>query len=264
MSNIMITRHRARGLRLLPAVLLLVSGALAAQEATLVRATGVQETSDKNSIDAQRRISQLDSQISDLRGEYRMTVQQLDRIQIYNGHMQKVVNDQRSEIDRITNELENIVVVEQGIVPLMYDMIDTLEEFIELDMPFNVDERRNRVAQLRENMESSDLTISENFRQIMSAYQTETGFGKDMEATTGDLAIGGEPRNFNILRVGRILLAYQSKDREDTGFWNKTTRQWEPLDDEFRAAITEGLKIAGKQAAPNLLKLPVPAPENAQ
>lgn len=264
MSNITIARQPARGLRLLPAVLLLISGVSLAQEATLVRATGVQETSDKNSIDAQRRISQLDSQITDLRGEYRLTVQQLDRIQIYNAHMQRLVNSQQAEVSRITNELENIVVVEQGIVPLMYDMIDSLEEFINLDMPFNVDDRAVRIANLRDNMDKADMTISEKFRQIMTAYQIETAFGKDMEQTTGDLTIGGEVRNVNFLRVGRVLLAYQTPDRDLTGYWNKTTRNWEPLDSEYRESITQGLKIAQKQAAPDLLKLPIPAPEAAQ
>jgi len=139
-----------------------------------------------------------------------------------------------------------------------------LDQFVDLDMPFNLEERQNRISMLRTNMDSSELTISEKFRQIMSAYQVETSFGKDTEATVGILDIGGEAREVNFLRVGRILLAYQTPDRQETGFWNKNTRQWEGLGDEYRKPISEGLRIANKQAAPDLLKLPVPAPENAQ
>lgn len=264
MLKVMIAHQRVRGIRLLPAMLVLVAGTLGAQEATLSRALDVQRQSDKSSVRTQTRIGQLDDQTTGLRGDYRLTIQELDRIQIYNGHMRILVKSQQAEIDRITTELENIVVVEQGIIPLMGSMIETLDQFIALDMPFNLEERQNRIDMLRTNMNSSELTISEKFRQIMNAYQIETSFGKDTEFTVDSLEINGEVREVNFLRVGRILLAYQTPDRQDTGFWNKNTRQWEALGDEYRKPISEGLRIAMKQAAPDLLKLPVPAPENAQ
>jgi hypothetical protein len=131
-------------------------------------------------------------------------------------------------------------------------------------MPFNVEERTNRVAMLRENMDKADITISEKFRQIMNAYQIETAFGRDTEATVTTLNLNNQPREVNILRVGRILLAYQTADRNETGFFNPKTRQWEALGDEYRKSVTEGLRVAKKQAAPVLLKLPIAAPERAQ
>jgi hypothetical protein len=264
MSKTTIAHQRVRGTWVLLAMLALVTGSLGAQEATLGRAMDVQGQSDKSSVKTQTRIGQLDDQTTEARGDYRVTIQELDRIQIYNAHMQKLVNSQQAEINRITTELENIVVVEQGIIPLMANMIETLADFIDLDMPFNLEERQTRIDMLRTNMDSSELTISEKFRQIMNAYQVETSFGKDTEATVGPLDIGGVAREVNFLRVGRILLAYQTPDRQETGFWNKNTRQWEGLGDEYRKPISEGLRIANKQAAPDLLKLPVPAPENAQ
>jgi len=264
MSKTMIARRRVRGIWVLPAMLILVMGSPGAQEATLNKAMSVQRNSDKSSVRTQTRIGQLDDQTTELRGDYRVTIQELDRIQIYNAHMRTLVNSQQAEINRITTDLANIVVVEQGIIPLMGNMIETLDQFVDLDMPFNLDERKSRIDMLRTNMDSSELTISEKFRQIMNAYQIETSFGKDTEATVGNLDINGEVREVNFLRVGRILLAYQTADRQDTGYWNKNTHKWELLGDEYRKPITEGLRIANKQAAPDLLKLPVPAPENAQ
>ena len=85
-----------------------------------------------------------------------------------------------------------------------------------------------------------------------------------MEAVVGDLTVGGETRKVEYLRIGRILLAYQTANKEETGFWNKNTGQWELLPDEYRSAITEGLRIARKQAAPDLLMLPISAPEASQ
>jgi len=53
-----------------------------------------------------------------------------------------------------------------------------------------------------------------------------------MEAVVGDLTTGGETRKVEFLRIGRILLAYQTANKEETGFWNKNTGQWELLPDE--------------------------------
>jgi hypothetical protein len=172
-----------------------------------------------------------------------------------------LVADQEREKLAINEQLENFVVVEQGIVPLMFDMIDALEQLIALDTPFQLEERTQRVRRLRDNMVSADITISEKYRQIMDAYMVETDFGRSIEAYIDTIELAGAPTQVDVLRIGRILLAYQTADRTRTGFFNPGTRAWEQLSDSYRAAVTQGLRIARRQAAPDLLRLPVAAPE---
>ncbi|MBT8063150.1 MAG: DUF3450 domain-containing protein [Gammaproteobacteria bacterium] len=238
---------------------------LAAQETALFNAT-VQEQakSDQASARSQIRIGQLADQTTELLADYRLTLQQLDRIRIYNDNLAALVADQEAEKASITQQLEDFVVVEQGIVPLMYDMIESLTQFISLDMPFQLGERTGRAARLADNMDKADITISEKYRQIMDAYLIETDFGRSTEAYTGNLKLEGVDTQVDFLRVGRVLLAYQTQDRAQTGFWNKRNGEWEALPDSYRNAVTQGLRIARKQAAPNLLRLPVPAPEAAR
>ncbi|KPK61060.1 MAG: hypothetical protein AMJ59_03655 [Gammaproteobacteria bacterium SG8_31] len=238
--------------------------AAAASEQALKASLAEQKASDAGSAKSQQRIAQLADQTSELIGEYRLALQKLDRVKIYNGHLQTLVNDQESEKANVQRQLEDFQVVQTDIVPLMFNMIDSLGKFIDADLPFNLVERRDRVDRLREMMDDSEITISEKYRKIMEAYQIEVGFGRDMEAVVGDLDVGGEPRKVEFLRIGRILLAYQTANKEETGFWNKNTGQWELLPDEYRSAITEGLRIARKQAAPDLLMLPINGPEAAQ
>jgi hypothetical protein len=236
----------------------------AASEKALGASIAEQKASDAASQASQQRVAQLADQTTELVGEYRLALQRLDRIKIYNNHLQTLVNDQENEKADIARQLQDFQVVQTEIVPLMFNMIDNLEQFIALDMPFNVDERRNRVADLREMMDDADITISEKYRKIMEAYQIETAFGRDMEARNGTLTVGGESREVEFLRIGRILLAYQTANKEETGFWNKNAGEWQVLGDEFRSAITDGLRIARKQAAPDLLMLPISGPEAAQ
>lgn len=244
----------------LAAVFAVGASSALAQERALTASLAEQKASDEASIKSQNRIAQLADQTTDLQGEYRLALQKLDRVKIYNDHLQKLVNEQEALKADIGRQLNDFQVVQTEIVPLMFDMIESLDQFIALDLPFNLTERRDRVDSLRSLMEDPDVTVSERYRKIMEAYQIETSFGRDVEATRGDL----EGREVEFLRIGRVLLAYQTADRSETGFWNKTTGQWEVLGDEYRTAITEGLRIARKQAAPDLLMMPIPGPEAAQ
>jgi len=242
---------------------LITSNALASEQ-SLDASMNVQNSSDQNARQSQIRVSQLADQTTDLLGEYRVASQQLDRLKTYNDHVSVLIEDQTAEIQSIGQQLEDFAVVEQEIVPLMIDMIDSLERFIALDVPFQLDERQDRVGRLREMMNQADITVSEKYRQIMDAYQLETTFGRDIEAYKGFLEIEGVERQVDLLRVGRIVLAYQTEDREYTGFWNKDTGQWEQLPDSYRADVTRGMRIARKQAAPNLLTLPISAAREAR
>ncbi len=230
-------------------------------QALLEETVQAQAQSDTDAVRSQLRISQLADETTDLLGEYRLAAQQLDRVRIYNDNLAALIADQESEKASIQQQLVDFVIVEQGIVPLMFSMIDALEQFISLDLPFQTRERVDRVRRLRDNMDVSDVTISEKYRQIMDAYLVETDFGRTVEAYIGTLDLAGAPVQVDILRIGRVLLAYQTPDRAETGYFNLDTRAWEPLSDDYRAAITQGLRIARRQAAPDLLRLPVHAPD---
>lgn len=219
---------------------------------------------DTASQQSQAAVDRLANESNEYFAEYRVALQQLDRLRIYNGNLEQLVADQEREKASISAQLDDFGNVEQGIVPLMYEMIEALRAFVQLDMPFNQRERADRVQRLQDNMERADLTVSEKYRQIMEAYEIETTYGRTIEAYTGTLALDGEDRKVDLLRIGRVMLAYQTPDRSSTGFWDKTTGQWTELDDSYRRAVTDGLRIARKQAAPTLLNLPVPAAEVSQ
>ena len=61
-----------------------------------------------------------------------------------------------------------------------------------------------------------------------------------------------------------MSLYYQRLDGSETGYWNKESSQWQLLDSRYSSAILKGLRIARKEAAPNLLTLPLPAAEAGQ
>ena len=168
----------------------------------------MQRSSDLGSKDSQTIVSNLSDETQDLLGQYRLVLQQIDRLVAYNDYVERLIVDQEAQIIDIRKQLDQFALIERGIVPLMLDSIDTLDKFIDLDVPFLLEERKARVARLRTIMDLSDVTVSEKYRQIMDAYQIETTYGRDIEAYTGLLEIDGESRQVDFLRIGRTSLTY--------------------------------------------------------
>jgi hypothetical protein len=217
---------------------------------------------NKDAATSQNRVTALAQQTSELLMEYRAVVRETDSLKIYNDQLEKVVNDQRSEIVSINDQLEGLEDTNRGVVPLMLEMIDTLDKIIESDMPFRLEERRARVERLRIMMDQADVTASEKYRRVMEAYQGEMEYGRTTEAYAEALPTTGQTVDF--LRVGRTLLVYQSRDQKTTGWFNPVTREYEDLPDRYRLEVKEGLAIAKNEKAPDLVMLPVPGPEAAQ
>ena len=209
----------------------------------------------------QLEIDELAEETQEAIHEYRVLLQELDRISRYNHSLKRTIDDQEREKVGLERQINEFGDLERGIVPLLIDMVDDLEQFIELDLPFRLDERRADINRLRDLMERSDVTVAERYRQVMAAYQHEVALGRNIESFSGELNIAGEIHTVDFFRVGRVLLAYRTPDREESGYWDIDTGRWRALDDRYRRSIDLGLRIAQNLAAPNILELPVAAPQ---
>ena len=218
---------------------------------------------NEKSASSQTRVSILARQSQDLLAEYRSVVRETQSLEIYNDNLERVVSDQQNEVQSINRQLAGLEATNRGVVPLMLEMIDALARIVEADTPFRIEERRARVERLQDMMDQAEVTASEKYRRVMEAYQGELEFGRTTEAYSDTLPTTGQTVDF--LRVGRALLVYQTSDQSATGWFNPRTREFEELDDDrFRSEVRNGLAIARNEKAPNLVMLPVPAPEAAQ
>lgn len=213
---------------------------------------------------AQLEIDGLADETQEAIHEYRVLLQELDRISRYNDSLKRTIADQERERVGLERQINEFGDLERGIVPLLIDMVDDLEQFIELDLPFRLDERRANIERLRDLMERSDVTVAERYRQVMATYQHEVALGRNIESYSGGLNIAGENHTVDFFRVGRVLLAYRTPDREESGYWDVEERRWRALDDRYRRSIDLGLRIAQNLAAPNILELPVAAPQEGE
>ena len=196
--------------------------------------------------------------------QYRAINKEIDGLRVYNRLMTAQVQGQQATLDDIALSMDQVDVINRQIFPLMERMIDALDQSVNLDIPFLMDERTERVTNLKGIMERSDVSVAEKFRKVMEAYQIENEFGWTGDYYTQSLTLddgdGPITRSFNMLRVGRVGLYFQSDDARVTGRWDNAARQW-VLDDSARNEIRKGMRMARQLIAPELISIPVSAAE---
>ncbi len=240
-------------------------GAAGAQANTVDAVLKVGQAKTSAAQKSQKKVDQLAGETGDLLQDYKVVMKQVDGLKVYNTRLEKQIANQLKRLDDIGNSIEQVTVIQRQVTPLVIRMIDGLEQFVALDVPFHTEEREERIQFLRDNVDRSDLSVAEKFRQVLEAYKIENEYGRKIDAYQGSVSIGGVDREVNFFRVGRVALLYQTTDTEISGAWDAETKSFVELDKgEYRNAILKGLRIARKQASIDILKLPIPAPEAAQ
>jgi hypothetical protein len=201
----------------------------------------------------------------DAAARYAQAMTEAESYEKYNKQLSAQVASQQTEIASIEQQLLDIETTNREVQPLMDQMVRALDQFVQLDVPFLIEERTERVNNLKNIMARADVTISEKYRLILEAYQIELEYGRTLEAYEGTLALGGgeDTRTVEFVRFGRISLMYRTLDGSETGYWDAVNKQW-VQDNSYAEAIEQALRVARAEGAPELLTIPVPAPQEIQ
>lgn len=253
--------HRLKHV-LLAAAAALLGAAVAVQADTLDDILEVSASKTDAARRSQARVDRLADETRNLLDDYKTVTKQIDGLRVYNARLQRQIDNQLRRIAEIDSSIDQVTVIQRQMTPLVIRMIDGLEQFVAMDVPFNLDERRARIEFLRTNVNRSDLTVAEKFRQVLEAYNIELQYGRGFETYHDTIDTGTGPRDVDFLRIGRLALVYQTTDGGEAGVWNNQSRSWQPLPTgDYAAAIRQGVRIAKKQATIELLNMPIAAPE---
>jgi hypothetical protein len=128
-------------------------------------------------------------------------------------------------------------------------------------VPINLAERLARIERLRDVMANSNVTTSEQFRQVIEAYQIENQYGRQIQAYQGKLDFKGTEITVDFFNLGRTAHIALSLDGKSAWVWDNEARAWEELGDEYLSAVVIAVRMANKLLPANLLKLPIKAAE---
>ncbi len=211
---------------------------------------------------SQAKIDQMDEQTSVIISEYKTVSKQIEGLRVYNAQMRFQIQRQEDRLKEIDKTLKEAQIMQRQIPPFTRRMLAGVEKSIELDMPFHLAERKERIAFAKAALDNPTVSPAEGLRQVLEAFNVEAEYGRKIDAYKDSIVIDGELREGNILRVGRLAMIFQTADEDETHAWNNSTRSWEELDNSYRNPTRKGLRIANKLATVDLMELPLqPATE---
>ncbi len=161
-------------------------------------------------------------------------------------------------MDLLRRSITDVAVLERQVLPLMLKMINSLEAFIALDVPFLRAERSERIDKLRSLLGRSDVTVAEKCRRVFEAFQIENEYGRTIESYTAKLDLEGASYDAAFLRIGRLGLLYKTVGSNQVGYWDNHTASWQPLErTPWVRLINQSLKVARQEIAPELVHVAV-------
>jgi hypothetical protein len=229
---------------------------------TVTTTVSEQQAANRAAAQSQNKINELADETQTMLYDYRNTLRETEAQRRYNELLAQRVSSQEEEMVSIQQQITDIERTNREIYPLMEKMVGTLGQFVALDVPFLMEERTKRLATLRETLARADVSTAEKYRRILEAYTIEMEYGRTLEAYEGKIGEGEEARTVNFLRIGRTALLYQTLGADETGYWDSDQKAW-VQDSDYESAVEDGLKVARKVTAPDLLIAPVRAPEAA-
>ena len=90
---------------------------------------------------SQAKIDRLADETASLLSDYKTVMKQVDGLKVYNARLERQIANQEKRITDIDASIAEASVIQRQIPPLVTRMLDGLEQFIQFDMPFDLDTR---------------------------------------------------------------------------------------------------------------------------
>lgn len=215
-------------------------------------------TAQQQGRNAQQRVTASADQSASLLAEYRLRLKELDGVRRHHRQLRATIEHQEATMDSLRHAIDGVGKLLRDVPPLLDRMLESMEDFIGLDLPFRRDSRLERVREVRRNL-VLDISESQKVRQVLELFAIESNFGRTIEAYDAliDIDQSGAPREVQVLRWGRLGMYYLSKDGREIGMYNPETQAWEKLPVRYRIGVRAALQMARNLASLDMVVLPV-------
>ena len=200
------------------------------------------------------------SAAQDAATRYAQILGQADITARYNAALEAQLQSQQKEMASLQAQIDGMDGTAAEVPGLLQKMFDQLKAFVEADVPFLQQERADRVSRLSDLMSQTDKPAGEKFRRLLEAYTIEMEYGRTMDSYKGQLSDG---RDAEFVRLGRITLLYRTAEGDEVGYWDQQKKAWVAAP-EYKRSIELALRIAKQTVAPDLITVPVPAPQGGK
>ena len=142
----------------------------------------------------------------------------------------------------------------------MEETCDRVEVFVQTDLPFLIDERRDRVDRARQMATDEDVPVTDALDQLMEALFVEVEYGNTVDVYRETIMVDDREAVVDVVRLGRAALFYQTLDGKQAGRYSRDRAGWEPLEGRWRRGVSAAMEMALKRRPSELICLPMGRP----
>lgn len=224
----------------------------------LSQANQTQLKTNQLSQTSQQKINHNAEQSMELTNQVAQLKEEIRNLSIYRSHLENLVSNQQQEQESLNDQIEQIKLTRQGIVPLMYQMLTSLELIVKSDKPIKLEQRLTRIDDLKRMMGRADVSDAEKYRRILEAFQIELDYGNKLSLYRNTITVNeNQDREVELVAIGRLALLARSFDQQNYWYWSNQQVQWLQGDSNNLPQINQAFDVASKKTPPSLLSLPI-------
>ncbi len=228
--------------------------------------------------------------------QYSSILQQISNVELNIAHKEAYIASQKAEIESLKAQLAGVDKLTASVNPMISKMAAAISNEIEKDVPFNAEERFNRLGDFQDVVNDKEALPLEKMRKALNIYQAEVDYGQTFASYAGNhpvadrqgtrlaacledsasgacaltrdqqklIAAGvtvnefaGDLEDGNYLRFGRLALIYAQADGSDVYQYDPTSKAWAEVKGGRALDLVQYVKMARGEAAVNVVTAPV-------
>ena len=222
----------------------------------LDRAIATGEQATRRAEQVQQQINQLDDERSDMVGEFRTLLQRKTAAELYARQQAAAVESQEREIASLTDQLSRVDEITSQTVPMLETLIDDLDAFIDADLPFRLEERKERITRLRDYLVDPAVSVTERYRQIMDAYTAEMEVGRKTDTWKETITVDDKEVTVDMVLFGRVALVYMDPTGRYAKRYDRETSSWVDLEGKYKPEIEKAIRIIQGKRTQDVMYVP--------
>lgn len=211
----------------------------------------------KTEAQAQAQVEKWERERDSKRGKLRSLESRLEWLRFQEDKLTAYTERQERTLAELERRKLELARIQQELEPWLEDVVASLEQAVQSDLPFLPEERTRRLSFLRDSLDDYKLGSAEKLRRVLEALKVEAEYGRSVEVQERTLDIQGSQTLASVFRLGRAGLYYLTQDGTQAGRWSRVSSSWEPLSTSYVATIRRAVDIAQRKRAAEILDLPV-------
>ena len=207
---------------------------------------------------AQNQIDTLADDADNAERQYLALQEQIESQRVYLEQQRVFLRSQENELAALQSQLERVGTIERDLTPMLLEMYIGLEAFVAQDLPFQLEEREERLERISEALGDAQISPSEKYRLLINAFEIESAVGRSLRAYTQEVDVDGVPQLAEILQIGRVAMIRDVGGNME--IMTKDNPQWRPVPGGMAADVQRAFRIAKELTTPSVFSIPLPGP----